>query len=395
MKAIRQGLAALLLLGICLVPASFRSGSTEEEAGRPGVSRCLVIGYDRFVTMPDTAPCSANNTEVMASLLADFAPEPEIIVRRVNEPGTVEGLERLIRETFADAGPQDTGYLYISTHGVTWEEDGQPRMALILSDGTGEEALDPARLKAMLDEVPGRFVLILDACHSGAAAEVFTGSKYRLLAASGPGEESYFWRAGSEDGAGTGYFTSALESALRASRPEQIDRDGNGELSFTETLERLAAIYGASTPVGAAADGAGMLFRFPEDRKVRERILGLEFDPLLREEGTLILPFRFSVPEATRIEYRLVTRKEGRWDFDHGTTLPDRERTGTARGLLAPGDKERKIRLSAESLGEEGMAVLQVISLRGLHSQVPVLEGTWVILGAEENESRNNGPDGE
>ena len=148
MNGIRRGLAVVLVLGFCLMPAFFRNGNTEDGTGeRKGVSRCLVIGYDRFVTMPDTAPCSANNTEVMTALLADFVPEPERIVRRVNEPGTVEGLEQLIRETFSDAGAEDTSYLYISTHGVVWEEDGQPRMALILSDGTGEEALEPERLK--------------------------------------------------------------------------------------------------------------------------------------------------------------------------------------------------------------------------------------------------------
>ena len=83
--------------------------------------------------------------------------------------------------------------------------------------------------------------------------------------------------------------------------------------------------------------------------------------------------------EETRIEYRIVIKRDGEWDFEQGTTIPDRERTGTVRGLLSPGDKERKIRISPSGLGDEGEALLQVISLRGIHGQVPVLEGTRVI----------------
>ena len=59
--------------------------------------------------------------------------------------------------------------------------------------------------------------------------------------------------------------------------------------------------------------------------------------------------------------------------------MPDAERTGTTRGLLSPGKKDRKIRVSADKLGEEGMALLMVVSLRGIHGQVPVLEGTGII----------------
>ena len=353
--------------------------SYADVAPHDPVSRCLVIGYDDFAVMPDTAPCSANNTEIMTALFLDFVPDMRTVVRRVNGPGTADALETLVRDTFSDARPGDTSYLYLSTHGVTWEEDGETRTALMISDGTNEETLEPARLRVVLDGIPGKKVLILDACHSGAVLDEFAGTDYLVLASCAAAEDSYFWFADNAEESGTGYFTTALESALRASHPDQIDPDGNGGISLGEIRDRIAALYGASQVQSSPENREQVIFRLPEERVTRERILGLTFDPVIREEDSLILPFHFEVAEETRLEYRIVPKTDGRWDFHHFATMPDRERTGTVRGLLSPGSKDRKIRISAENLGAEGEALLQIISLRGLHGQIPVLEGTWVI----------------
>ena len=81
--------------------------------------------------------------------------------------------------------------------------------------------------------------------------------------------------------------------------------------------------------------------------------------------------------------YQLVPSRNGRWDFEHAVKLPDREKTGLIRGLLSPGDKERKIRLSVNSLGEDGKALMQVISLQG-ENRTPAAEaGTVIILDKE------------
>ena len=158
---------ALLTLLLTLLLNGFRNGLPDgssavyDTAGaeadrKTGVSRCLVIGYDQFVSMPEIAPCSANNAAVMTALLADFVPDVTTLMRRVNSPGTVAGLAELIRSTFRESREEDTCWLYMSTHGVAWEEDGETRMALMLSDGRKEEALSPAVLKQILDEIPGR-----------------------------------------------------------------------------------------------------------------------------------------------------------------------------------------------------------------------------------------------
>ena len=265
---------------------------------------------------------------------------------------------------------------------MVWDEEGETRMALMLSDGETEDALTPGRLQGILDGIPGDKVLILDACHSGAVADAITAPEYTVLASCAAEEDSFFWFTDNAEEAGTGYFTTALEGALRASYPEQIDPDGNGEITRTETLNRLASLYGASRVRGSS--GERVLFFLPEKRQTRERILGLAFDMPIREEDTLILPFHFEVTEETRLEYRIIPKRNGRWDFADYATTPDRERTGTVRGLLSPGTKDRKIRITASNLGAEGEALLQIISLRGLHGQIPVLEGTRVITGGDE-----------
>ena len=91
----------LLCLLVCLLLIPLLVGSrsvTEEE-----VTRCLLVGCDRFVSMPGTEPASANNVDTMEALLTDFLPECAAIRRQVNGPGTVDGFEQLVTDTFASA----------------------------------------------------------------------------------------------------------------------------------------------------------------------------------------------------------------------------------------------------------------------------------------------------
>ena len=344
--------------------------------------RCLAVGIDRFVNEENTAPCSANNTEGIAALFGDCLPEGAKVTRRVNGPGSAEEMERLIQDTFRGAGEEDTSYLYLSTHGVTWEEEDTEKAALILSDGTREEGLEPRDLREMMDRIPGKKVLILDCCHAGAVAESFTGPEWRVLAGCRAEEDSYFWAAGEETG--TGYFTSALENALRAAGPEQIDPDGNGEVSLRELAGRIREIYGISNAVFLPEDDDMYLFSLP-GRQDPERILGLQFDPVTEAEGQATLQFRFRTETSVRIEYRLVPRGADGWDFSRAAKLPDRERSGQKRGVLSPGEKERTIRVSRERLGEGGQALLQIVSFRGLYGQVPVPEATKMITTGESD----------
>ena len=117
------------------------------------------------------------------------------------------------------------------------------------------------------------------------------------------------------------------------------------------------------------------LFLLPEAH-TQERLLDLRFDPET-EEGTL--QFHFRTETQVKLEYRLVPMGENGWDFSRMAKLPDRERSGQKRGVVSPGEKDRSIRVSRERLGEDGKALLQIVSWRGLHGQIPVPEATYII----------------
>ena len=367
--------AALFFLG--LFPAA-QTGAEEKplpEGG--GICRCLAAGMDRFVTETGTAPCSANNAAIMTALFSDFLPEGTRVTRRVNGPGSREEMHGLIREVFRDAGEADTSFLYISTHGVLLEEGGTTRPALVLSDGLREETLSPEELKAWMDEIPGKKVLILDCCHAEAVTKAFTGPEWRTLASCRAEEDSYFWAAGEDTGAG--YFTVALENALRASLAERLDPDGSGSVSLKELAGRIREIYQVSTAVFSPEGEETPLLTLPEKRKGSERLQDFVFETPEITETELTMKFRFRTDAAVKLEYRLIPMGRNGWEFERALKITDRERTGQVRGMLSPGTKERTVRVSRQRLGDTGKALLQVISWRGLYGQIPVPEATFAV----------------
>ena len=206
----------------------------------------------------------------------------------------------------------------------------------------------------------------------------FENDACRVLVSSGALEDSWFWNVETDGYTGTGYFTSAMDSALRASDPEQIDPDGSGSVSLAELTVRLREIHGASTVYCWPEESRESLFRLPADRKTGNRLQGISFGQPETDGDTVVLPIHFRAGEAVRVMYQLVPSRNGRWDFEHAVRLPDRERTGLIRGLLSPGEKDRKIRLSVKSIGEDGRALMQIISLRG-DGTVPAAEAGRVV----------------
>lgn len=375
-----------LVLFLALVPVLGILGVWGmQQKTEEGVTRCLLIGCDRFVSMPGTEPASANNVETMEALLTDFLPEGTTVSRQVNGPGTVAGFEQLAEDTFRDAKAADTALIYLSTHGLLQKEAGGEKMSFLLSDGTEEENLPPEVLRQMLDRIPGKKVLILDACHSGAVIgcgwdgeNLFQDSDCRVLVSCGALEDSWFWNTETDEYTGTGYFTAAMDCALRASDPEQIDPDCSETISLTELTARLRRIHGASTVYAFPEENGEELFRIPQDRKAGNHLQGVSFGEPLPDGDAVILPIRFRAGEAVRVTYQLVSGQNGKWDFEHAVRLPDREKTGLIRGLVSPGEKERKIRLTAQNLGEDGKALLQIVTYSG-DTLTPSVEGGTVI----------------
>ena len=360
----------------------------------PTVTRCLLIGCDRFVSMPGTEPASANNVETMAALLTDFLPEDTaedtLIIRQVNGPGTVAGFEQLVADAFRRSNEADTCLVYLSTHGLLQMDESGSKMSLLLSDGAEEEKLSPETLRETMDKLPGKKILILDACHSGAVigkgwdeGNPFEGSDCRVLVSSGAMEESWFWNTETDGYTGTGYFTAAMENALRASDPEQIAPDGKGNVSLKGLTARLREIHGASTVYCWPEENQETLFRLPADRKTGSHLQGIAFGEAERDGDAVVLPIRYKAGEAVRVMYQLIPGRNGTWDFEHAVRLPDREKTGLIRGLVSPGEKERKIRLTVKSLGEDGKALMQIITFSG-DGLTPAAEAGHVISIGDE-----------
>ena len=374
-----------LLLCLLLIPIGLKN------AGGDGKTRCLLIGCDRFVSMPGTEPASANNVDTMAALLTDFLPKGATVQQQVNGPGTIGGFEELIADTFRDANTADTAVIYLSTHGILKEdESGRQWVELLLSDGTDEEGLGPERLRQILDGIPGEKVLILDACHSGAmigcgeGANInwFENDACRVLVSSGADEESWFWSADKDAYTGTGYFTSAMNNALRASDLSQIDPNGSGNVSLEELTARLRGIHGASTVYCWPEKSRMPLFSLPKDRKPGNRLRGLYFDPIKADDDTapVELKIHFNIEESTWLMYRTVPSNNGEWDFEHSVKRKDPEKKNLIRGLLEPDGKPRNRTFSIPrgNLGTDGIGLFQVVSLHG-DERTPVVEAEIVI----------------
>ena len=385
-----------LLLCLLLIPIGMKN------AGGDGKTRCLLIGCDRFVTMPGTEPASANNVDTMAALLTDFLPKGTTIQQQVNGPGTIGGFEELIDDAFRDANTADTAVIYLSTHGILKEdESGRQWVELLLSDGTDEEGLGPERLRQILDGIPGEKVLILDACHSGAmigcgeGANInwFANDTCRVLVSSGADEESWFWSADKDTYTGTGYFTSAMNNALRASDLSQIDPNGSGYVSLEELTARLRGIHGAST-VYCWPEKSGMpLFSLPKDRKPGNRLRGFYFDPLKTDDDKVELKMHFDIGESTWLMYHKVPSNNGKWDFEHTVKAKDREKKNLIRGLLEPDGKprHRTFQISLEELARHGKVLFQVVTLHG-DERTPVVEAE-IVISYEKPETEVQDPE--
>lgn len=121
-----------------------------------------------------------NDARAMAFCLRQMKTRPYAVTQRTNL--TTDGILEAIAETFAGAGEDDISLFFFAGHGET---DG----SLLGSDLT---PLAPSRLRAAMDAVPGRKVLIVDACYSGALLEDPPGADDEmLLTATSEGEDAF------------------------------------------------------------------------------------------------------------------------------------------------------------------------------------------------------------
>jgi len=117
--------------------------------------RALLIGQSHYQTAA-VLEGTVNDVRSMQTVLSSFPDTPYSL--SIKKDLTADQILREIADGFAQAQPQDVSLLFYAGHG---EKGG----SLIGIDGLN---VSPSALKSCLDQIPGRKILIVDACYSGA-----------------------------------------------------------------------------------------------------------------------------------------------------------------------------------------------------------------------------------
>lgn len=373
-------LLALLLAWLCLPLFAFAEDAAPPEAA--SVRRALLVGCDRFLTQQDTSPSSMNNVEQMAQALSGGTMPLERLITRSEGVGSMGELAGLVLDAFDGADADDVSIFYISTHGLWQAGMGGSSMTLLLSDGEKEVGVTANQLRTLFDQIPGKKLLILDACHAGAMIgkgvsepleNVFSGPDYIVLCSSGGAEESWFW-SGEIDGerlAGAGYFSGALVRALSAQGGYYADGNRDGVITLTELRRCLMDNHGASVVRTYPENSDFAVMTYDADAytgRSRDALLegvSFESDVLSPQEPTV--NFSFNVVSSVQVAYQIVYFRQGRWDFDNALLIYDNNGEFGAWALpgrtLSPGMKERSITLSRAEAEDSGYVLLQLLTI--------------------------------
>ena len=371
--------AAFFLFLLFPVPHSPAEEAAEDASSR---RRALLIGCDHFLSQPDTWPAAENNVRSLSDVLFSDV-RPYALVRTAsNTIATVDAFEEAVLAAFRNSAENDTSVLYLSTHGVFDESISNASAGLLLSDGTEENLLDGATLERILNQVPGKKVVILDACNSGAIIGkglsggadrcYLSGPDYKVLCSAGGSEASWYYQTPHAAAEGASYFAAVLAFGFDAAGGHAADRNDDGEITLAETYAFLLEQYAASTPqVYPQQDEDEVLFAYDPDApaQIRKAITDLTFEDTLITSGDAEISFSFTVQRKTELYYQIIYHHDGEWQFSQAQQIPDSEQDD---GSILPG---RKIRVLSLNTGDDdyGYAIIQLITLE---------EGTPVFQSA-------------
>ncbi|MBQ3157414.1 MAG: caspase family protein [Clostridia bacterium] len=195
--------------------------------GTDAVYRALLIGNTYTGTSLDH-PGSANDVTGMRSMLMQMTATPYRIATRSNL--SADGIVSAIENTFSGAAPNDVSLFYFSGHGAN--ASGTSYHGALI--GTGTTYLSVARLKTVLDEIPGKKIVILDTCHSGqmiskGTGEVFGVSKEELNSFNSKVVLVFSAQAkGANDLANSGYYVITAAHSTEDAVTMGYDSNGDG-----------------------------------------------------------------------------------------------------------------------------------------------------------------------
>ncbi len=359
--------------------------SIPQYVGNGRTNRALLVGCDRFLSQMETTPSSYNNVQAMEAALSDSDMEFAALLTRPDGLSSTGDLAAMVLDAFSDADEDDVNFFYLSTHGV-WEEGmSAGGMTFLLSDGERETAVTAWQLRTMFDQIAGRKVLIIDACHAGAMIgkgvstqleNIFASPEYIVLCSSGGAEESWFWSGdvGGERLAGAGYFSGALLRAISEEGGYAADDNRDGVITLTELKRCLLGSHGASTVRTYPESSDFPLFTYDAashggySRASLIEGVSFENDVLSSDDPTVY--FSFNVVSRVQVAYQLVYHRGGRWDFDNATLIYDNDgdfSTWPKAGRTLPlGIQERAltIRRAGEEEGASGYVLLQLLTIQ-------------------------------
>ena len=376
----RRIMCMLLALWLSLPFFAFGEEVAADASGR--TNRALLVGCDRFLSQPDTTPSSMNNVNNLTAALNDSTMNMETLITRPEGVSATGDLAALILDAFSPADEDDVSFFYLSTHGI-WEEGmSSGGMTLLLSDGTRESALSAYMLRTMFDQILGKKVLFIDACHAGAMLgkgvstrlqNVFAGPDYMVFCSSGGAEESWFW-SGDIEGeqlAGAGYFSEALIRGTSAEGAFGADDNKDGVITLTELKRYLLDNHGASTVRTYPEQSDFPLFTYDAVKYAapsREaRITGVSFETDVITLDDPKVYFSFNVVSSVQVAYQLVYHRGGRWDFDNAHIIYDNNGDFAsypkAGRTLPLGLTERALTITRDDTGSSGYVLLQLLTI--------------------------------
>lgn len=136
---------------------------THQEA--VGTYRALLIG-NTYTGESNELPGCDNDVDGMRTMLGRMTATPYSVTVKKNI--RAEEILSSISSTFGNASYNDVSLFYYSGHGAnSLGADGNPTSYHAALVGTFQTYVSIARLKTELDKIPGKKVIIIDACHSG------------------------------------------------------------------------------------------------------------------------------------------------------------------------------------------------------------------------------------
>lgn len=136
---------------------------THQEA--VGTYRALLIG-NTYTGESNELPGCENDVDGMCTMLGRMTATPYSVTVKKNI--RAEEILSSISSTFGNASYNDVSLFYYSGHGAnSVGADGNPTSYHAALVGTFQTYVSIARLKTELDKIPGKKVIIIDACHSG------------------------------------------------------------------------------------------------------------------------------------------------------------------------------------------------------------------------------------